>query len=86
MFGKLLEAIVLDEYYAERKKKDDVTVVLIRSNLPTLMQPLTKLFHESLANSPYNLRDTQIHELRYVVLLFCYKKKNHHCSYFEAQL
>ena len=64
VFGKLLQTIVLDDYYKERKKKDGVTVVLVWSSLPTLSQPLTRLFHETLANAPYNLRDTQIHELR----------------------
>jgi hypothetical protein len=50
-------------YRAERAKEGK-RLILIYTNLPTLTNPLTDLFRQSLKAAPYSLRDSQIDELR----------------------
>jgi len=63
-FVKELELMIETKYRDEREKQArSVNVVLIKANLPTLTNPLSDLFHETLSKD-YHLRDTQIFELR----------------------
>ena len=53
-------------YRAERAKAGK-RLVLIYTNLPTLTNPLTELFSQSLKQAPYAMRDNQIDELRELI-------------------
>ena len=51
------------EFFDERQT-EGITVVPIYCNLPAIANPLTDLVRGALRAAPYNLRDTQIEELR----------------------
>ena len=60
-FSRELELRILDEYYNERKKQG-ITVLLIKCQLQILQRPLTDLFFETMRRQ-YRLREVQIHAL-----------------------
>jgi len=63
-FVRELELLIETKYKELReKKREGVKVILIKVNLPTIVNPLSDLFHECLTKH-YGLRDTQVHELR----------------------
>ena len=63
-FVSELELLIDTKYRDVVQASRKTPLVLIKSNLPTLSNPLSNLVHETLAGPEYNLRDTQIQDLR----------------------
>ena len=63
-FVSELELLIDTKYRDLVQEKRKKPLILIKANLPTLSNPLSNLVHETLAGPEYNLRDTQIQDLR----------------------
>ena len=59
-----LELLIETEYCGKDAKEDTHRLVLVKVNLPILRNPLSDIFHETLAGPGYCLSDRQIRELR----------------------
>ena len=63
-FAREVRSFIATSYAQKRMDEDGVRIVLINVNLPSMRNPLTNLFEEALKMAPYNLRESQINDLR----------------------